>query len=481
MNAQPADLSRDPALIHLEAVFARQAAAFEQDRNPGLPERLERLRRLRAVVADHRSQIISAVNADFGSRAEEESRLAETGATLTTIDYTIARLSRWMKPRRRGTSIWFLPASNAIVPQPLGVVGVMSPWNYPVNLALAPLATALAAGNRVMVKMSEFTPATTELMRSLVAAAFDDSEVAIIGGEADVATAFSALPFDHLLFTGSTAVGRRVMMSAARNLTPVTLELGGKSPVIVDQDYPVDEAAHRVLWGKTTNAGQTCVAPDYVLLPKGRIRGYVDATRQHYRAHFPQGATDASYTSVINERQYQRLSAIVADARERGCEVVELETVTDAHRLARKFPLTLVINPPADSRVMQEELFGPVMPLLEYDRFEEALALINGGDNPLAIYYFGHTAARRRAVLRDTLSGSAAVNEVVAQFLQVDLPFGGVGASGFGRYHGAEGFDTFSHLKPIFTQRGLGRFTGLKLLYPPYSRLAHQLIAMMKG
>lgn len=481
MNAQPADLSFSLPGVDLDALFARQAAAFEQDRNPPLATRVDRLRRLRAVVADNRARIIEAVNADFGSRAEEESRLAETGATLTTIDYTLARVARWMRPRRRGASIWFLPASNAIVPQPLGVVGVMSPWNYPVNLALAPLATALAAGNRAMVKMSEFTPATTALIQQLVAAAFDDTEVAIICGEANVATAFSALPFDHLLFTGSTAVGRRVMQAAAQNLTPVTLELGGKSPVIVDPDYPVDEAAHRVLWGKTTNAGQTCVAPDYVMVPRGRSGDYVEATRKHYQAHFPEGARAASYTAVINARQYERLHGLVADARERGADVIEMEPDAEALRAGRKFPLTLVVNPPADARVMQEEIFGPVLPVLEYDGFDGALSQINAGDNPLAIYYFGHSADRQRRVLRDTLSGSAAVNEVVAQFLQVDLPFGGVGASGFGRYHGAEGFDTFSHLKPIFTQRGMGRFTGLKLLYPPYSRFAHRLIAMMKG
>ena len=451
MNAQPADLSFSLPGVDLDALFARQAAAFEQDRNPPLATRVDRLRRLRAVVADNRARIIEAVNADFGSRAEEESRLAETGATLTTIDYTLARVARWMRPRRRGTSIWFLPA------------------------------TALAAGNRAMVKMSEFTPATTALIQQLVAAAFDDTEVAIIGGEANVATAFSALPFDHLLFTGSTAVGRRVMQAAAQNLTPVTLELGGKSPVIVDPDYPVDEAAHRVLWGKTTNAGQTCVAPDYVMVPRGRSGDYVEATRKHYQAHFPEGARAASYTAVINARQYERLHGLVADARERGADVIEMEPDAEALRAGRKFPLTLVVNPPADARVMQEEIFGPVLPVLEYDGFDGALSQINAGDNPLAIYYFGHSADRQRRVLRDTLSGSAAVNEVVAQFLQVDLPFGGVGASGFGRYHGAEGFDTFSHLKPIFTQRGMGRFTGLKLLYPPYSRFAHRLIAMMKG
>jgi len=330
-----------------------------------------------------------------------------------------------------------------------------------------------------MVKMSEATPATTALLMKLIGSAFDASEIAIIDGDASVAAEFASLPFNHLLFTGSTAVGRKVMAAAAVNLTPVTLELGGKSPVIIDPDYPIDEAAHRILWGKTTNAGQTCVAPDYVMVPQGKTKAFVDSVLRYYAAHFPGGAADPSYTAVIDKRQYDRLRSIVDQAKSSGATVIEAEAHNAAHAAARKFPLTLVLNPSPASRVMTEELFGPVLPIIEHQGVDHAVKMINAGDNPLALYYFGPNGPARDQVLSQTLSGSVAINDVVVQFLQVDLPFGGVGASGFGRYHGKEGFETFSHLKPVFQQRGLGSFTGLKLLYPPYGNIARRLITMM--
>lgn len=469
------------SVTHVQSVFAAQQKAFSADRNPDRKVRVERLQRLRKVIVDYRDAIISAVNQDFGSRSTEESRLAEIAATVENIDYAIKRVGLWMKPRSRGASQWFKPAKNFVVPQPLGVIGVMAPWNYPVNLSIAPLASALAAGNRAMVKMSEVTPHTATLIKKLVSTAFDQAEIAIIDGDAKVAAEFSELPFGHLLFTGSTAVGRKVMKAAAVNLTPVTLELGGKSPVIVDEAFSIDEAARRILWGKTYNAGQTCVAPDYVMVPKGRGKAFVEAIIGHYRSHFPRGAGDASYTSVVDQRQFDRLRSILDQAKSDGATIVEAEAHHSAHTLTRKFPLTLVLNPPAGSRVMTEELFGPILPVLEHDGVDQAIGTINAGENPLALYYFGPSGAARERVLKQTLSGTVAVNDVVVQFLQVDLPFGGVGASGFGRYHGKEGFETFSHLKPVFLQRGIGTFTGLKLLYPPYGNLARRLIAMMGG
>lgn len=464
---------------NLMPVFEAQRAAFERNRNPDVDTRIERLRRLRALIFDNRAAIIEAVNKDFGNRSTEESRLAEIGATLENLDYAIKRVRGWMRPRGRSASQWFKPAKNYVVPQPLGVIGVMAPWNYPVNLSIAPLASAIAAGNRAMVKMSEVTPATASLIRRLVGKAFDPSEIAIIDGDAKVAAEFSSLPFGHLLFTGSTAVGRKVMAAAAINLTPVTLELGGKSPVIIDPEYSIDEAAHRILWGKTTNAGQTCVAPDYVMVPKGKAKQFVESILHYYAAHFPAGAADPSYTAVIDQRQYDRLRSVVDQAKALGATVIEAEPHNAAHAAMRKFPLTLVLNPSPVSRVMTEELFGPVLPIVEHEGVDQAVNTINAGENPLALYYFGPTGDARERVLSQTLSGSAAVNDVVVQFLQVDLPFGGVGASGFGRYHGKEGFETFSHLKPVFLQRGFGTFTGLKLLYPPYGNFARRLISMM--
>ncbi|AXQ30528.1 coniferyl aldehyde dehydrogenase [Solimonas sp. K1W22B-7] len=475
------DIAGSTRQSSLRAIFNAQRMAFERDSNPPLQVRIDRLRRLHALIVENAPAIIQAVAQDFGHRSTEESRIAEIGGTVANIHYAIRNLRRWMRSRRRSTSIWFLPGSNSVLPQPLGVVGVMAPWNYPVNLAVAPLASALAAGNRAMVKMSELTPATTETLKRLIALAFDESEIAIIGGDAGVAAAFSSLPFDHLLFTGSTRVGRMVMAAAAQNLTPVTLELGGKCPVIVDADYPIEEAAHRILWGKTFNAGQTCVAPDYVLLPKGSLAAFASALSRHYLAHFPRGAGESSYSSVIDPRAYERLQSLVQGAREAGAVIQEIEQHTPDHAAARKFPLTLVINPPPDSRIMREEIFGPVLPVFEHDGLDDAIRRVNAGERPLGLYYFGRSSERQRAVLDRTVSGGVSINDVMLQFLQVDLPFGGVGASGFGRYHGQEGFETFSHLKPVFMQRGLGSFTGLKLLYPPYGNLARRLIGLMGG
>lgn len=465
----------------LGEIFQAQRAAFDKDRNPSAQQRIDRLKRLRSVIVAHRDDIIAAVSGDFGHRSTEESRVAEIGGTCANLDYAIANVHKWMRPRSRSTSIWFQPGRNFVVPQPVGVVGVMSPWNYPVNLAIAPLASALAAGNRVMVKMSELTPATTTLLQAMMSKVFDVSEVAIIGGDASVAAEFSGLPFGHLLFTGSTRIGRMVMQAAAANLTPVTLELGGKCPVIVGADYSIDEAARRVLWGKTFNAGQTCVAPDYVLVPRGQADAFADAMSRHYAAHFPGGALDPDYSSVIDERNYRRLQGLIEEAAQGGARLRSTEVLSARHIAARKLPLTMVLGPTADARIMREEIFGPVLPVLEYESLDEAMARINAGENPLGLYFFSKSGQAREEVLARTLSGGVAVNDVMLQFLQVDLPFGGVGASGFGRYHGREGFETFSHLKPVFVQRGLGAFTGLKLLYPPYGKLTRRLIGLMGG
>jgi coniferyl-aldehyde dehydrogenase len=462
-------------------IFRAQRAAFEKDRYPSVEKRIDRLQRLRNAIKAKRDVIIEAISRDFGHRSTEESRVAEIAGTCANLDYALANVKKWMRPRSRSTSIWFMPGKNVVVPQPVGVVGVMSPWNYPVNLAIAPLASALAAGNRAMVKMSELTPETTKVLQTLLGQALDTSEVAIIGGDVSVAAEFSSLPFGHLLFTGSTRVGRMVMQAAAANLTPVTLELGGKCPVVIADDYSMEEAARRILWGKTFNAGQTCVAPDYVMVPKGKTQLFADAICRSYDERFPEGAMGTSYSSIIDDRNFARLQGLLEDAMRGGARVRPAEVISSGHVNARKMPLTLVTGAALDSRVMQQEIFGPLLPIVEYQTLGEARDRINAGENPLGLYFFGKSSDARDGFLTDTLSGGAAVNDVMLQFLQVDLPFGGVGASGFGRYHGREGFETFSHLKPVFIQRGFGTFTGLKLLYPPYGPIARRLIGLMGG
>ena len=462
-------------------VLQAQRLAFEANRNPSPASRIAKLKKLARALQDNREKIVAALNSDFGHRSTEETRIAEIGASVGHIEFAVKHLHSWMRPRRRSTSMWFLPGANRIEPQPLGVVGIMAPWNYPINLAVAPLVSALAAGNRAMIKMSEYTPAATKVLREILAPLFDESEVAVFGGDASASAAFSALPFDHLLFTGSTHVGRMVAAAAAPNLTPLTLELGGKSPVIIDDDYSIKEAASRILWGKTFNSGQTCVAPDYILLPKGKLNDFVIEMSRLYRARFPEGAASGDYSSVIDQRNYDRLTSLVQAAEASGTQVVSMEPEASALASKRKFPVTLLLNPSADSRVMREEIFGPVLPVIEVDSVDEAIGRINAGDRPLALYFFGHSERNQEKVLKGTHAGGVTVNDVMLQYLQVAQPFGGVGASGYGSYHGLEGFDTFSHLKSVFRQRGFGGFTGLKLLYPPYGHIGRRLIGMMGG
>ena len=465
----------------LGQVLAAQRAAFAREPYPDSRIRKDRLHRLAGLLQGHRARIIDALKQDFGCRCDEETRLVEIGGSVGNLHYAAARLRRWMAPRRRSTSIWFLPGRNRILPQPLGVVGVMAPWNYPINLAVSPAAAAIAAGNRVMIKMSEHTPASAAVLSELVASAFDRDELAIFSGDAAQAAKFSELPLDHLLFTGSTAVGRKVFQAAARNLTPVTLELGGKSPVVISDSATLDEAALRIVWGKCFNAGQTCVAPDYLLLPRGSTQELEIRMSRHFKAMFPEGASAPEYTSVLGQGNRERLRALLDEARAAGVRVVPLDDRPQAQWPEDKLPPHLVINPPASLRLMREEIFGPILPVIEVDGLDQAIDHINAAERPLALYYFGRSEHEVDQLLQRTHAGGVTVNDVMLQYLQVSMPFGGVGGSGFGAYHGQEGFDTFSHLKSVFTQRGIGRFTGLKLLYPPYSPIARRLIGLMGG
>jgi len=468
----PQDFPRD-----LVQAFERQRAAFMSAPYPAWPERADRLRRLQSLLQSQEAAIKAAIDADFNGRPTIETDFAEIWPSLEEVKCALRGGGRWMKPRRAGVGKWFRPASARVVPQPLGVVGVIVPWNYPLYLAIGPMAAAIAAGNRVMVKLSEFTPRFSELMQALCGEAFAPEEVCVVTGAADVAAQFSALPFDHLLFTGSTAVGRKVMQAAAANLTPVTLELGGKSPAVVAPGYPIAHAVQRIMAGKLLNAGQTCIAPDYVLLPRGEIEAFVQAARSHALRSYPRGLDDADYCSVVNEPQYRRLVQNVDEAAARGVRIEHLfhgSMRDDAgHRLAP----TLLIDPPADTVVMRDEIFGPVLPIVPYDRVDDAFAFISARPHPLALYWFDKDDTRTQRAVRELAAGGMTVNDTLLHIAQESLPFGGVGASGMGHYHGRWGFDTFSKLKPVLTQ---SRFNGMALFLPPYRPLMRSVLKMMK-
>jgi coniferyl-aldehyde dehydrogenase len=468
----PQDLPAE--LLH---AFERQRAAWLAAPFPSWEERAARLKRLQVLLETHEAAITQAIDADFGGRPAIETELAEVWPSLEEVKGALRGGRGWMKPRRAGVGKWFLPARAQVVPQPLGVVGVIVPWNYPLYLAIGPMAAALAAGNRVMVKLSEFTPAFSQLFQRLCAEVFQPEEVFVATGGADVAAQFSALPFDHLLFTGSTAVGRKVMQAAAANLTPVTLELGGKSPAVVAPGYPLAHAVQRILAGKLLNAGQTCIAPDYVLLPRAEVDAFVAAAREQARRSYPQGLADRDFCSVVNARQYGRLVQGVDEAAARGARVEPLFDGAARDDAAHRLAPALVVDAPADTAVMTEEIFGPVLPLVPYDRMEDAIAFINARPHPLALYWFDQDGSRVAQAVRELPAGGMTVNDTLLHIAQESLPFGGVGASGMGHYHGRWGFDTFSKLKPVFRQ---SRFNGMALFLPPYRPLMRRMLGLMK-
>jgi coniferyl-aldehyde dehydrogenase len=454
---------------HLQALFERQRSAFQVYPSPTAADRLQWLEALHDLLASHQQPVIDGISEDFGNRSADETRLAEIMPSLDGIRHAKRHLTRWMKPSRRRVGMAFQPASARVVYQPLGVVGIIVPWNYPLYLAIGPLIGALAAGNRVMLKMSESTPATGQLLKDLLAQIFPDDHVAVVLGEADVGIAFSKLPFDHLLFTGSTSVGRHVMRAAAENLTPVTLELGGKSPAIVSADVPLADAAERIAFGKTLNAGQTCVAPDYVLVPRPRIDEFVEAYRKVVRRFYPQLADNPDYTSIINRRQHARLQGYLDDAQDKGARLLPLFEQGQERRM----PHCLLLDVTDEMQVMQDEIFGPLLPVVPYDEIGQALAYVNARPRPLALYYFGYDRAEQRHVLRHTHSGGVCLNDTLLHVAQDDLPFGGVGPSGMGHYHGHDGFLTFSKAKGVFIKQ---RFNAARMIYPPYGKALQKLV-----
>ena len=439
---------------------------------PDYAQRMDDLARLRAAFKARLEHFARAVNADFGRRPRVETLVSDGMTVLHAIDHARGHLKRWMRPQRVGTSWLFLPARSEIKARPLGVIGLIAPWNYPVNLALIPLVDALSAGNHSMLKPSEHTPRTSALLEELLSEVFPRERVAVVQGDASVAAAFAALPFDHLFFTGSTATGANVMAAAAPNLTPVTLELGGKSPAIVAPDYPIGNAVARIMTGKLLNAGQTCIATDYVLLHESMREPFVQAARDYVAQHYPALRDSPDYASIVNVAHWQRLNDWLDEARNAGAQVITLPDDDASDSQARVLAPTLVLDAPESTRLMQEEIFGPILPIVTYKAIEEAIAYINARPRPLALYHFDRDRARTRRVLDACIAGGVCVNDTVLHFAQSRLPFGGVGASGMGSYHGHAGFLTFSHRMPVFRQSRLSTFA---LLRPPYRKLAGAL------
>lgn len=469
--------SGEAAQLQLQARFARLKSAFDREPFPTQQVRLQRLAALDRLLRENSQAIEQAINDDFGHRSSHETRLLELFPCLEGIRHARGRLHRWMRAERRPTGRWFHPGRSCLLPQPLGVVGIVAPWNYPIFLAAGPLICALAAGNRALLKMSEFTPRTGALFAELAARYLEHDVVAVVNGDAQVGQAFSALPFDHLLFTGSTAVGHHVMRAASDNLTPVTLELGGKSPAIVAPGYPLTKAAERIAVGKAMNAGQTCIAPDYVLIPQGQEREFAAALRATIDAIYPELATTPDYTHIVNSHHFARLAGYVDEARTAGCETIALSSrMAQPDALSRRMPPLALLNPPAGLAVMRNEIFGPLLPVIGYQSLDQAIEFVTARPRPLALYYFDGDAGRIARMLRATHAGGVTINDTIMHIAQDELPFGGVGASGMGSYHGKAGFDTFSALKPVFHQ---SRLNGLGLFKPPYGRMFERLVSLL--
>ncbi len=462
----------------LRAALRRMQDAQRKSGAPSYEERVLRLDRLERAVRSRKGEMASAISSDFGNRSTHESLLAEVFLLLGAINHARAHLRDWMEKDEREVPWVFLPARAEVLAQPLGVVGIIAPWNYPVLLALSPLVGALAAGNRAMIKPSELVPQTAEWLRGLIADTFAEDEVAVFTGGPEVGEAFSRLPFDHLVFTGSTRVGKLVMRAASENLVPLTLELGGKSPAIVGAGFSLRLAAQRIMSGKLFSAGQTCIAPDYVMVQEAARDELVQAFKESVDEMYPSLAANPDYTSIVNDEHHARLKELVDDARARGAQVVELSPAAEPLQGSRKFVPTLVLGPTAEMRVLQEEIFGPILPVVTYDALAEAVAFVNDRPRPLALYFFSHDRAAIERVLAETMSGGVTINDTMFHIAQDDLPFGGVGSSGMGHYHAREGFETFTKKKAVFRQ---ARFNATGLLRPPYGKRIERLLAFLVG
>lgn len=465
----------DHIMSSLPETFTSLRQAFNAQPYPELAIRKAQLRALRQQLLQQQPALLEAARADFGQRDDSETRLLEIMPSISSIDYSLKKLRGWLKPASRHVSWLFLPAKNYVCYQPLGVVGIIVPWNYPIFLSLGPLVTAISAGNKVLVKLSEYTPHTNQVLKSIIEQALPGSAV-VIEGDANIAADFSQLPFDHLLYTGSTAVGKHVMRAACNNLTPVTLELGGKSPLLLGPDIDVHSIADRIIFGKTANAGQTCVAPDYLLVPRSQLTATIEALKLQFQQFYPahsgtkhsQTASSSQYTSVINQRHFSRLCGYLTQAHSTGATIISCDGNGWQQHLQnsdRVLPLQLVLDAPLHCDLWQEEIFGPVLPIFPYDDFNQALEFVRQRPRPLALYLFSHDKQLQQQVLQQTHAGGVCLNETLLHVGQEDLPFGGIGPSGMGHYHGREGFLTFSHAKAVHQK---GRLNSTQLAYPQH-------------
>ncbi|WP_328705920.1 coniferyl aldehyde dehydrogenase [Acinetobacter baretiae] len=447
----------------LQQQFTQQQNAYNAQPYPTSHDRKEWLKQLFTQLQQQESAFCNALCEDFSHRSTDETRIAEVIPSLSAIKYCIKHVEEWMQPSSRKVSLLFQPAKAYIMPQPLGVVGIMVPWNYPIFLAIGPLCQALAAGNRVMLKMSEFTPRFAQLFQQVIEESFPSDLIHVTTGDADISQAFSQLPFNHLFFTGSTTVGKHVMRAAAENLTPVTLELGGKSPALMAQDADFDEAIQRIAFGKTMNSGQTCVAPDYVLVHTSQEQQFIEKYLLALQKFYPSIEHNPDYTAIVSQKQFERLERHIEDAKQQGATIHTMSGQASGRKLAH----CVIQNPTSDMTVMQEEIFGPILPIITYVNIDEAIHYINQRSRPLALYYFGFNPKQQQHVLKHTHSGGVCLNETLMHVTQEDLPFGGVGASGLGSYHGIEGFKRFSHEKSVFARPKL---SFMKVIYPPYGQ-----------
>ena len=471
--------------LEMQAILDRQRAAYLAEGVVSSQTRINRLERAVQVVKKHQKAFVQAMNEDFGHRSEHQSLFTDIASSIGPLRHAQQNLKRWQKKDKRKVTpgvLALLGARAWIEYQPLGVVGVISPWNFPVNLTFTPLAGVLSAGNRCMIKTSEYTPATSAAMAVGFAEEFDEEEIAVITGGPQTGADFSGLAFDHLLFTGATSVAKHVMRAASENLVPVTLELGGKSPVIISPKADMAPTTDALMAGKMLNAGQICLAPDYAFVPRDRMGEFVESSKRSVAKMYPTLLDNPDYTSVVNERHFQRINGYVDEARERGVEVVEINPANEdfGQQSAHKIAPTFLIDPPEDSAVMQDEIFGPVMPIKSYDTLDETVDYVNSHDRPLGLYYFGTDKQETDKVLGNTTSGGVTLNDVLMHVAQEDLPFGGVGPSGMGSYHGEDGFRTFSHAKAVFKQATFNPAEKLGLRPPYGEKLMGLLKAQMK-
>ena len=449
-------MSESEIKANMQAILDRQKQDYIREGVVSAETRIDRLDRSINLLKKYGTQLCEAMAADFGHRSLQQSKLTDIDGSIGPLEHAKKNLRQWMRPEKRKSMfpLGLLGSRSRVEYQPLGVIGCISPWNFPVQLTFAPLAGIFAAGNRTMIKPSEFTPETSALMAKMFAEAYSEEEVAVLTGGPEVGSAFSTLAFDHLLFTGATSIARHVMRAAAENLVPVTLELGGKSPVIIGENADIELTAANVMAGKTMNAGQICLAPDYVFVPENRADDFVAAAQASVKKMFANLKDNPDYTSIVNERHFERINGYITDAKEKGATVVEINPASEdfTQQEHHRIPPTLIMDPTDDMSVMQEEIFGPVLPVKRYKHIDETIAYVNDHARPLGLYYFGQSAEEEQKVLTHTTSGGVTVNDVIMHIAQEDLPFGGVGPSGMGSYHGYDGFKTFSHAKAVYSQ-----------------------------